>query len=95
MWRNAIVKIDELSARMEETYDDFDDGIQAVEEAWKTTKTSSWILPMMSENEDGESIACRQVDQNSIDVFKFPKHLIQNEIHTAKGIVNLLGCRVR
>ena len=41
MWRNAIVKIDELSARMEEIYDDFDDGIQAVEKAWKTTKTSS------------------------------------------------------
>ena len=29
---NAIVKIDELSARMEETYDNLDDGIQAVEE---------------------------------------------------------------
>ena len=33
MWRNAIVKIDELSARMEEIYDDFDDRIQAVEES--------------------------------------------------------------
>ena len=31
MQRNAIVKIDELSANMEEIYDDFDDGIQAVE----------------------------------------------------------------
>ena len=38
MWRNAIVKIDELSARMEETYDDLDDGIQAVEESMEDNK---------------------------------------------------------
>ena len=38
----------------------------------------------MSENEDGESVAYRQVDQNSIVVFKFPKCPIQNEICTAK-----------
>ena len=62
-------------------------GYEQWKKAWKTTKTSSRILPMMSENEDGESVAYRQVDQNSIDVFKFPKGLIQNEIHTAKGIV--------
>ena len=35
MWRNALVKIDELSARMEETYDD---GIQAVEESMEDNK---------------------------------------------------------
>ena len=33
---------------------------------------------MMSENEDGGSITYMQVDQNSIDVSKFPDHLIQN-----------------
>jgi hypothetical protein len=38
MWRNAIVKIDELSARMEEIYDDFDDGIRAVEESMEDNK---------------------------------------------------------
>ena len=38
MWRNAIVKIDELSARMEETYDNLDDGIQAVEESLEDNK---------------------------------------------------------
>ena len=32
MWRNAIVKIDELSGKMEEIYDDFDGGICMVEE---------------------------------------------------------------
>ena len=42
---------------------------------------------MMLENEDGESVAYRQVDQNSIVVFKFPKRPIQNEICTAKRIV--------
>ena len=48
---------------------------------------------MMSENEDGESIAYRQADQNSIDVFKFPKHLIQNEICTAKGSGAMSGTK--
>ena len=38
MWRNAIVKIDELSARMEEIYDDVDDGIQALEESMEDNK---------------------------------------------------------
>ena len=38
MWRNAIVKIDEPSARMEEIYDDFDDGIRAVEESMEDNK---------------------------------------------------------
>ena len=38
MWRNAIVKMDELSARMEEIYDDFDDGIQAVDESMEDNK---------------------------------------------------------
>ena len=38
MWRNAIVKIDELSAGMEETYDNLDDGIQAVEESKEDNK---------------------------------------------------------
>ena len=38
MWRNAIVKIDELSAMMEEIYDDFDDGIRAVEESMEDNK---------------------------------------------------------
>ena len=38
MWRNAILKIDELSARMEEIYDDFDDGIEAVEESMEDNK---------------------------------------------------------
>ena len=38
MWRNATVKIDELSARMEEICDDFDDGIQAVEESMEDNK---------------------------------------------------------
>ena len=33
MWRNAIMKIDELSARMEEIYNNFEDGIWAVEES--------------------------------------------------------------
>ena len=41
----------------------------------------------MLENEDGESVAYRQVDQNSIVVFKFPKCPIQNEICTMKRIV--------
>ena len=48
---------------------------------------------MMSENEDGESIAYRQADQNSIDVFKFPKRLIQNEICTAKGSGAMSGTK--
>ena len=34
----SIVKIDELSARMEEIYDDFDDGIRAVEESMEDNK---------------------------------------------------------
>ena len=38
MWRNAIVKIDELGARMEEIYNDFDDGIRAVEESMEDNK---------------------------------------------------------
>ena len=38
MWRNAIVKIDELNARMEEIYDDFDDGIRVVEESMEDNK---------------------------------------------------------
>ena len=38
MWRNAIVKIDELRARMEEIYDDFDHGIRAVEESMEDNK---------------------------------------------------------
>ena len=38
MWRNANVKIDELSARMEEIYDDFDDRIRAVEESMEDNK---------------------------------------------------------
>ena len=38
MWRNVIVKIDELSARMEETYDNLDDGTQAVEESKEDNK---------------------------------------------------------
>ena len=38
MWRNAIVKIDELSARREKIYDDLDDGIQAVEERMEDNK---------------------------------------------------------
>ena len=38
MWRNAIVKMDELSARMEEIYDDFDDGIWAVDESMEDNK---------------------------------------------------------
>jgi hypothetical protein len=33
MWRNTIVKIDELSAKMKEIYDNFDDGIQVEEES--------------------------------------------------------------
>ena len=59
MWRNAIVKVDELSARMEEIYD----GIWAVEESMEDNKDFIINLPMMPENEDGESIAYRQVDQ--------------------------------
>ena len=42
---------------------------------------------MMPENEDG---AYRQVDQNSIDVFNFLKHLIQNKICSAKHIVRYI-----
>ena len=38
MWRNAIVKMDELRTRMEEIYDDFDDGIRAVEESMEDNK---------------------------------------------------------
>ena len=38
MWRNAIVKEDEPSARMEEIYDDFEDGIRAVEESMEDNK---------------------------------------------------------
>ena len=32
------MKIDELSARIEEIYDDFDDGIQAVDESMEDKK---------------------------------------------------------
>ena len=33
MWWNAIEKIDKLKAKMEDIYDDFDDGIQAVHQS--------------------------------------------------------------
>jgi len=83
IWRNAIVKIDELSVKMEDIYDDFDDGIQAVEESMEDNQ--DFILNLANEvashkegeNEDGIK-ECRHVDQNSVHVFNFPNCQIQN-----------------